>query len=250
MLKIYADSFIKFFSFLQVRGSFSIESLNVDFDSLEGEVLIIYHLLVQTDLLTSTAIAGDVVDHLKKIDQADEHLVFLYNELTRSILRELGSRYVLLVPSSRDKYYESYLSDKEKEISNKAPEIIEDITEAGNCFALGRYTACVFHLMRVMEKSIQYFGKKVKISLRKPIIDETWYKISIALKNRIDSLPEITPKKREIKDRYQATYAHLDSVRIAWRNRTMHPKITYTQEEAKTLLSAVEIFIKDLINIL
>ena len=167
ILKIYADTFINFFSFLQVRGSLSIETLNMDFESLPDEVLIIYHLLVQTDLYTSTAIAGDVIDHLKKINQADDHLVFLYNELTRSILRELGSRYVLLIPSNRDKYYESYLSDKEKEIGNKTPEIIEDIIEAGNCFAFGRYTACVFHLIRVMEKSVQYFGKKLKIFIKK-----------------------------------------------------------------------------------
>jgi hypothetical protein len=29
-----------------------------------------------------------------------------------------------------------------------------EISEAGKCFALGRYTACVFHLMRVMEVAL------------------------------------------------------------------------------------------------
>jgi len=250
MLKVYAHTFIKLFSFMQFRGTFSVESLDESFNDLEGEALVFYNLLVQTDLITSIAISGDLIDHIRKINQADDHLVFLYNELTRSIMRELGSRNVFLVPSQRDKYYDRYLIDKKQEISDKCSDIIEDIAESGNCFAVGRYTACVFHLMRVMEKSVQYFGKKIKVNLNKPIQDETWYKILKALKIKIDAMDESTQRKRDKKDRYQATYAHLDSVRIAWRNRTMHPKNTYTEDEAKTLLSAVEIFIKDLIEIL
>ena len=30
----------------------------------------------------------------------------------------------------------------------------DDVKEAGNCYATGRYTACVFHCMRVLEKGL------------------------------------------------------------------------------------------------
>lgn len=45
---------------------------------------------------------------------------------------------------------------------------------------------------------------------------------------------------------YAAAAGHLYNVKIAWRNEVMHPKKTYTAEEAKKLLNAVDTFIRDL----
>jgi kynurenine formamidase len=41
---------------------------------------------------------------------------------------------------------------------------ITDIQEASKSFAVGRFTACVFHLMRVMELGVQALGKKPGVS--------------------------------------------------------------------------------------
>ena len=38
---------------------------------------------------------------------------------------------------------------------------------------------------------------------------------------------------------------HLETVKIVWRNRTMHPKATYTEEEAKKIVNAVQVFVQD-----
>jgi hypothetical protein len=40
-----------------------------------------------------------------------------------------------------------------------------DIVEAGNCYAAGRGTAVVFHLMRITETAVQEFGRKLGVSL-------------------------------------------------------------------------------------
>ena len=44
------------------------------------------------------------------------------------------------------------------------------------------------------------------------------------------------------KAKYGAVLAHLNSVRIAWRNEVMHPKQSYTREEAHTIFQAVRAF--------
>jgi hypothetical protein len=41
----------------------------------------------------------------------------------------------------------------------------EDISEAAQCLALNRPTACVFHLMRVMETGVQILGNRLGIQL-------------------------------------------------------------------------------------
>lgn len=44
--------------------------------------------------------------------------------------------------------------------------------------------------------------------------------------------------------------AHLSVVRIAWRNEVMHPKATYTEEEAATIFEHTKAFSATLAEIL
>jgi hypothetical protein len=44
--------------------------------------------------------------------------------------------------------------------------------------------------------------------------------------------------------------SHLYNVKVAWRNEVMHPKQTYTEEEAEMLLKQVAAFLQGLGNIL
>ena len=47
-----------------------------------------------------------------------------------------------------------------------------DIVEAGNCYAMGRCTAMVFHLMRVMEFGVQELGVKLGVALERKELAE------------------------------------------------------------------------------
>ena len=44
------------------------------------------------------------------------------------------------------------------------PAANHEASEAGKCFATARYTACVFHLMRVMEVGVQEFGAVLSVA--------------------------------------------------------------------------------------
>ncbi len=133
-------------------------------------------------------------------------------------------------------------------VSSKFDLANEDIDEAGKCLALQRSTACVFHLMRVVELGVQKFGRKLKISLDPK--QETWHQIMIHVNNKIASLPSKTAKDKKIKSRYAEAAVHLQSVRLAWRNEVMHPKQTYTRQEAHEVFYATRVFMASLAEIL
>lgn len=44
----------------------------------------------------------------------------------------------------------------------------------------------------------------------------------------------------------RAAAGHLYSVKVAWRNEVMHPKQTYTLEQARGIFDSVRIFMVDL----
>jgi hypothetical protein len=128
-------------------------------------------------------------------------------------------------------------------VTVRFPEMQYDITEAGNCYAMGRSTACVFHLMRIMEIGVQKFGDRLGIQFTN---SKDWHNIVEEINKAIKPLPQ---KKAETVALSQAA-AHLYNVKVAWRNRVMHPHDVYTLEEAGALLEHVKSFINNLANLL
>lgn len=114
-----------------------------------------------------------------------------------------------------------------------------DIQEAGNCYAAGRGTACAFHLMRVMEVTVQEFGTTLGIALT---TDKNWQKILDEVNKAVKALSAKDPRTIALS---QAA-GHLYNVKVAWRNPTMHPKVTYTLVEASDLISSVKAFVNEI----
>jgi hypothetical protein len=130
-------------------------------------------------------------------------------------------------------------------VSRKFPKAIEDIAEGAKCLALQRSTAAVFHLMRVMELALRALATKLKVSAIDPEA-ESWNKITDHVNRAVNALPAKTAPEQARKAKFGAVLAHLNSVRIAWRNEVMHPKQSYTREEAHAIFAAVRAFMIDL----
>ncbi len=127
-------------------------------------------------------------------------------------------------------------------VEDKIPSVIEDISDGGKCLGFRRATASVFHMMRVMEIGVQKFGEQLGVTLTE---EKNWQTI----------LDQINPKIKELgKDQkaklYASIAAHLYNVKLAWRNETMHPKATYTDEEARLIFAVVRGFMNDLVRAL
>jgi hypothetical protein len=171
-----------------------------------------------------------------------KQLIQALKETENSIRREMSLVNFFYMPSEQADYYiqDNLFGAK---VSTKFPSIQFDMIEAGNCFAMGRGTACVFHLMRIMEVGVQDFGTKLGVSLTN---EKNWQNILDELNKAIKLLPHKVPGTVEIS---QAS-ANLYAVKLAWRNEVMHPNDKYTLEEAKNLIGQVKLFMQQLATII
>ena len=106
---------------------------------------------------------------------------------------------------------------------------------------MGRGTACVFHLMRIMEVGVQELGKNLGVSL---VDEKNWQNIL----DEVDKAIRALPKDARRVTMSQAS-ANLYAVKLAWRNEVMHPNDKYTLEEAKTLILLAKSFMGQLATI-
>lgn len=167
----------------------------------------------------------------------------LYEELRNRISDEIKCRmYLAMSEEEAAQYKNPYPFGIE--VEDKFPRASEDIHEAAKCIATGRSTACVFHLMRVMEMSVQQIAKRLGILATR---DKTWQKILDELNAPINALPQKTRAQKEKKKRYAQAHAYLFTVKLAWRNEVMHPKATYTEEEARNVMDTVRAFVRYLV---
>jgi hypothetical protein len=163
-------------------------------------------------------------------------------ELHARIRDEMEDHLFMHIPSDRVPFY-NQAELFGKQVNAVFSGIQFDMVEAGNCYAAGRATAVVFHLMRIMEIGVQQFGTKLGVTLAD---EKNWQNILNEVNKAIKALP---PKDSTTVAMSQAS-ASLYAVKLAWRNEVMHPKDTYTLEEADNLIRQVKIFMEQLATII
>lgn len=204
------------------------------------------------DLLTGFMFLPATADRRQRLQYALDTGCF-YPELgvQLRVLREtledeVKHLLVLHMPPGQAMHF--YAGDKllGEDVLAKFPQLGQDIDEAGKCFGSGRYTATVFHLMRVMEVGVQEFGKALGVSLLDATnCEKSWNQILEQSDKAIKAIPKPTPGRAERAE----VSALLGAVRIAWRNEVMHPRATYTAEEAERILNATKAFMSELAKV-
>lgn len=158
---------------------------------------------------------------------------------------ELNTNLIFQLNPQNIEYYASL--EKWKQVTDKFPKTSFDIDEAGKCFSQERYTACVFHLMRVFEQGIHEIAKSLAVTLNE---NQGWHKHLDKIDSAIEVLPDGNSTEKKRKKEMQQARSHLHGIRQGWRNDTMHPKDTYTEEEAKTLYHHTKAFMCHLVDII
>jgi hypothetical protein len=136
-------------------------------------------------------------------------------QLQDRIRDELDSVYFLHVPFDKAKmYYDSHPFGGA--VSNKFPKAITDIQEASKCFAVGRFTGCVFHLMRVMEIGVQHVGKKLKIPNTQ---EKEWQPILNSVNAEIKKMSNpptaLTSRQKAARNRFAQAAVYIETVKNA-----------------------------------
>jgi len=130
-------------------------------------------------------------------------------------------------------------------VTAKFPSAIVDVEEAGKCLALQRSTACVFHLMRVMETGLRILA----VTLNEPSLDAkrnpSWDAILKKCRDELTKpLAQRAPEWANDDAFFSGAAATLMAVKDAWRNPTMHVEITYDEEKAADVWNCVGAFMR------
>jgi len=224
--------------------NFSATDNVLESQDLQFALRIIVDNCATCGLKVSSALANKLMGELKNVSKVPmkcSALSVKFENLASAIHIEMTQTLFMHITSERAVFY-----DKAElfggAVNTKFPSIQFDIVEAGNCYACGRSTAVVFHLMRIMETGVQAFGIKLGIPL---VGAKVWQVILDEINKKIKTLPAKDPDTVKMSQ----VSANLYAVKLAWRNEVMHPKDTYTLEEAENLIRQVKIFMEQLATI-
>ena len=181
-----------------------------------------------------------------KVERNELRLGDLWNQFAafRLIVQaDLFSRLLLVLEPQKAHFY-----GREQpfgvEVTLSFPSTEYEIREAGDCYALGRNTACVFHLMRVLEKGLRAMAKRLRV----PCEVENWFhmigEIGKAVR-RIEQETRSPEKIRKLKF-YGDCATEFSFFQHAWRDHVMHAQAEYGEKEAFDIMCHVEAFMRKL----
>jgi hypothetical protein len=217
----------------------SIESLTLGGDicaQIREDVNILMSIAKELELSVTPSKASTLLQSLSHGKNPTECGVRM-RDFQETLVQELNS--IQFLPASADmiKYHGKSALFGEL-VAVAFSECSEDISEAHECLAFERYTACVFHAGRAMELATARLAKRMRVG--KP--DDDWQGFLKAINKAIDAMPYRTKQEREKRTPYAEAAGFSFQFKEAWRNPTAHPKRTYTRQEALDVMNGARAF--------
>jgi hypothetical protein len=202
-------------------------------DDLEGGLL----LLEEAKLEVSLSIARDVLSLIRSKERTslNEAMTSLYTVRT-AIEHELDTVSIFQIPPNKRRFFE------ERElfgpvVAAQFPTALLDIEEASKCFALGRNTATVFHLMRVTEVGLNAIARRIAHPDPRPMWEPVLTYLDKQLKTKYGDMGALFRGDVEF---LSGVSAHMHAVNLAWRRRVMHIERNYDESEAERIIEATK----------
>lgn len=188
---------------------------------------------------------GPIGRMLSKLDGpiAADDFHHTFNAMQLNLFDELRRLKLYLVPTNFVGFYENELPFGQ-DVFDRFPSAVPDTRNAGRCLALGQPTACMFHLMRVMERALTAYSAALGIDY-----SPSWESYIRALNSKMGidwSKKEAKWKKAE--PWHKEILEDLIAVKTVWRNPTMHIESDYDIEEATIAYIAVRAFMMELVK--
>ncbi|MEA2978089.1 MAG: hypothetical protein QOF19_3609 [Alphaproteobacteria bacterium] len=196
--------------------------------------------------VTAFGIAEVIEDIKKNKNYTPGNISNRLVQLNVTLRRELSLMKSFCVEPAKESFFATAGSSFGDDFEKKFPSAIYELDEAGKCLALSRGTACVFHMMRMMEIGIRAVARCLSIPDPLKPAERNWGAILRTIKDARDGKSTAKNWKGKDKEDFEDFYASLDAVRVAWRNPTMHVENKYTDDEAEHVFVAVRGFMKKL----
>jgi hypothetical protein len=118
------------------------------------------------------------------------------------------------------------------------PDAMFDATEAGNCFAFERFTACVYHLMRVAEYGLVSVSRAINVPEER--LSKGWDGCIQGIESRIKTIGSTKPTKdwQEETKKYGDLCSWFTTIKTGWRNPVSHIPRVYSENTAAGMFAA------------
>ena len=202
--------------------------------------------LEELKLPASAARCREISDRLSRLPVTSIDINKMIPELSGRMVAEMESFVFHYVPHELARYYGKTDLFGPK-ITTNFFSAAYDVEEAGNCLALERPTACVMHLMRVLESARDAIALGVGVPVTAVRGVASWEQLLRLIRDRIEQNNKTSiPAWTNSRSFYENALAYLHAVKDAWRNPSMHLDRKYTQEEAESIFVAVRNLMRNL----
>lgn len=189
---------------------------------------------------SSTAQIGRI-ESMLNLSPSEDELIAQVRNLRDRIEDELKQHvFFHVAPSDVQLYSQPMLFGQA--VNLVFPNAADDIEAAGKCLAFRQGTATVFHLMRVLEAGMRALAGLLKIPYA-----PSWESYITQITNKVNAKHKTKgiAWKRD-QPLFIEILGDLKSIKIAWRNPTMHIHRKYTADEAAEIFRATKRFMERL----
>jgi hypothetical protein len=160
-------------------------------------------------------------------------LLIMLEKLETIAIHELQSTKCFVLPRQFHKYIDDIALLESLKDNRIAAVAYSDLIEAQQCIAFGRYTASVFHSLRVLDVSLGFLlalvEKYTQIELPNDTLDKTWGIILNRLSSEINRVRQ-QPKSQQdqvLLENMGSLVEYMTGIQIAKRDNTMHARGNY-----------------------
>ena len=246
MEKFSGVAFYKIATFLEKMSTIGMRNFTIDPHDITSEALESLNDACHTIGLNFSCKYLDLI--IKTIDEGktkSADFQRMLSVLHGRIKDEMEEKSFMYLPPERASRYDQQ-EPFGAEVHKNFPSVLFDSKEAGNCFASARFTACVFHLMRVLEVGLIAFAG---LFPSVPTNKENWQPIIEKIESEIREMPKAAvkaPDWKEKQEKYSQIANNFMFFKDAWRNYTAHARGKYTEDESDAIYRNVRSFMQGL----
>lgn len=247
--KMHDDMKRRYQEYLRHRGDFTPATFSEnDRNGIASMDANLRPWLVSHELPESVKRLNRVVAYAAEPDCHIDDLADLIRTLMEQVESELEEKMVFCIPAEDVQFYASP-EDWFPKSPSAFPSAKPDMEEACKCYALERYTACVFHSMAVLQIGLYTLAHDLGVFLKYPVELAEWQEVISEIEKKIEplrQLPRSHPQKDILLSFYSGCASQFRYFKDTWRNHVAHMRETYSKGDAHTVLSHVRDFMEAL----
>jgi hypothetical protein len=149
------------------------------------------------------------------------------------------------ISASDAQHFRKPLEGMSEDAINNFSSVLEDLQEASHCYALRRYSASVFHSMRVAEIGLIALGNDLSVPAAQ---NKNWEVLINEVEKAIKAIDSQShgANWREDRQWYADVAVQFRYFKDAWRNEVMHVRQEYGPQHSRAILDSTRAFLNQI----